>query len=96
MMLTQSLRDPFARIFADFDPIEVKAAPVSAAHRPRRSTADRVRAALMALTDGAGTVLSHDEKPWASITLLPRRGPLGMKISSFSSRSFWSWLSNLS
>jgi hypothetical protein len=70
MMLTESLRDPFARIFAGLDRIEVKAAPApaSAAHRPRRTTADRVRAALMALTGGAGTVLSHDEKPWASIT----------------------------
>ena len=26
----------------------------------------------------------------ASITLLPKRGPFGMKISSLASRSFWS------
>ena len=34
--------------------------------------------------------------PLASITLLPRRGPLGMNISRRSSRAFWSSLSSLS
>lgn len=74
MMLTQSLRDPFAHIFADFDSIEIKSAPSrTAALRPRRSLADRVRAALMQLTGGAGTVLSHEEKAWASITFAGTR-----------------------
>jgi hypothetical protein len=70
MMLTESLRDPFAHIFADLDPIEVKSAPCSprAAFRPRRTVADRVRAALQGLADGEGTMLSHDETAWASIT----------------------------
>lgn len=69
MMLTESLRDPFAHIFADFDQIEVKSAPSRiAALRPRRTLADRVRAALMQLTGGAGTVLGHEEKAWASVT----------------------------
>jgi len=65
MMLTESLRDPFAHIFADLDGLEVKSV---AALRPRRTLADRVRAALMALTGGSGTVLSHSETAWASIT----------------------------
>ena len=69
MMLTESLRDPFAHIFADFDQIEVKSVPSRiAALRPRRTLADRVRAALMQLTGGTGTVLGHEEKAWASVT----------------------------
>lgn len=78
-MLTTSLRDPFAHIFADFDSIEVKsaavppAAPLAARLRPRRTLADRVRAALLLLTGGAGTVLGHEEKAWASITFAGTR-----------------------
>lgn len=70
MMLTESHRDPFAHAFADLDDFEVKSAPapVRAAFRPRRSIADRVRAALIGLSDGHGTLLAHDEKAWASIT----------------------------
>jgi hypothetical protein len=66
MMLTESHRDPFAHAFADLDDIEVKS--LSAAFRPRRTTADRVRAALKGLAGGHGTLVSHDEKAWASIT----------------------------
>lgn len=71
MMLTQSLRDPYRHLTAPFDQIEVKSAPllgVSRFQRPRRTLADRVRAALMAITAGHGTLLSHEEKAWASIT----------------------------
>jgi hypothetical protein len=74
MMLTKSLRDPLAHLFADFAEIEVKAAPQPApAFRPRRTTADRVRTAIMALTGGAGTVITHEEKAWASITFAGTR-----------------------
>jgi len=74
MMLTESLRDPFAHLFADFDPIEVKSAPpLSGGFRPRRTLSDRVRTALMALTGGWGTVLSHHETAWASITFAGTR-----------------------
>lgn len=74
MMLTESLRDPFAHIFADFDQIEVKStAARSAGFRPRRTLADRVRAALMQLTGRSGTVLGHEEKAWASITFAGTR-----------------------
>jgi hypothetical protein len=69
MLLTESLRDPFAHMLGDFASIEVK----SAALRPRRTLADRVRAGLMALTGGAGTVLAHEEKAWASITFAGTR-----------------------
>ena len=67
MMLTESLRDPYAHLFADFETIEVKSAH-PAALRARRTTADRVRAALMGLTGGHGMMLGHEEKAWASIT----------------------------
>jgi len=74
MMFTESLRDPFAHIFGDFDQIEVKSAPSPATPlRPRRTLADRVRAALMAITGGEGTVLSHHETAWASITFAGTR-----------------------
>ena len=66
MMLTESLRDPFAHAFADLNDIEVKS--LAAAFRTRRTTADRVRAALTGLTRGLGTVLGHVETAWASIT----------------------------
>jgi hypothetical protein len=78
MMLTESLRDPFAHAFADtlvaeafaVGDIEVKSAahPIRAALRARRTTADRVRTALTGLTCGHGTMLSHEETAWASIT----------------------------
>jgi hypothetical protein len=74
MMLTESLRDPFAHIFADFDQIEVKSRALHAIpRRPRRTLADRVRAALLQLTGGSGTVLGHSEKAWASITFAGTR-----------------------
>lgn len=34
----------------------------------RRTVADRLREALLALTEGRATVLEHDERAWASIT----------------------------
>ncbi len=84
MTLTESLRDPFAHVFADFDQIEVKSAafPVGApaALRPRRSLADRVRSALLLITGGAGTILSHEEKAWASITFSGTRHEVVMEF----------------
>ena len=43
---------------------------------PRRSTADRLREALMALGDFRGQVLSHGERAWASITFSGARHTL--------------------
>jgi hypothetical protein len=77
MMLTESFRDPFAHMFADFAPVEVKSAPLPvsapAALRPRRTLTDWVRAGLLTITGGAGTVLGHEEKAWASITFAGTR-----------------------
>jgi len=81
MMLTESLGDPFADIPAhlpaELAPVETKAAalPIGApaALRPRRTLADRVRSGLMEITAGAGTVVAHEEKAWASITFAGTR-----------------------
>ena len=76
MMLTQSLRDPFIHLNAPFDQIEVKSAPllgISRFHRPRRTLADRVREALLSISNGHGTMLTHEEKSWASITFAGTR-----------------------
>ncbi len=42
--------------------------PVPPRYRPRRTLSDRLRAALIALAGGKGTVLTHEESAWASIT----------------------------
>lgn len=47
-------------------PIEVKS--TAALRRPRRSLAERVRAALGKLAAGRGAIISHEETAWASIT----------------------------
>ncbi|MCZ8369023.1 MAG: hypothetical protein O9293_03485 [Porphyrobacter sp.] len=75
-MLTETLRDPLAHLNAGFDQIEIKSAPllgVTRFQRPRRTLTDRVRSALQLITGGAGTVLSHEEKAWASITFTGTR-----------------------
>lgn len=48
------------------------------ARAQRRTTADRLRAALMALADHHGQVLTHTERPWASITFAGARHSLAM------------------
>jgi hypothetical protein len=78
MMLTESHRDPFAHAFADLDDFEVKS--LSAAFRPRRTTADRVRTALKALAGGQGTLASHDETAWASITFSGTRHAVALEF----------------
>lgn len=76
-MLTTSFADPLACISGDFAPFEIKSAPLPAsacaARRPRRTLADRVRAALTGLAAGQGTVLGHEETAWASITFAGTR-----------------------
>lgn len=37
-------------------------------YRPRRTTADRLREALLAMTGGHADLLMHEEKAWNSIT----------------------------
>lgn len=42
-------------------------------YRPRRTTADRVRESLVKLAEGRASLLSHEEKAWASITFCGTR-----------------------
>lgn len=53
------------------------AAPPNAArarrYRPKRTTADRVREALLTLAEGRASLLTHEEKAWSSITFTGTR-----------------------
>ncbi|MEM9085434.1 MAG: hypothetical protein AAGB23_05880 [Pseudomonadota bacterium] len=42
-------------------------------YRPRRSTSDRLREALLELAQSAGRVLTHEETAWSSITFTGTR-----------------------
>ena len=45
---------------------------------PQRSTADRLREALMALGDFHGQVVAHSQKAWASVTFAGSRHTLAL------------------
>lgn len=76
---------------ADFPPQFAAATPAAArsshtpdrrrAATPKRSTADRLREALMALGDFRGQVLNHEEKAWASITFTGSRHTLALMFA---------------
>lgn len=55
--------------------IEVKG---RALPRARRSTGDRVRAAILAISEGRGAVIGHTETAWASITFSGTRHEIRM------------------
>ena len=46
----------------------------------RRTTKDRLRAALLAICGGMGTVLGHEERAWASITFAGTRHELVLRF----------------
>ena len=46
--------------------------------RARRSAGDRVRSALLALSEHRGQVVTHSEKAWASITFAGARHSLSL------------------
>ena len=48
-------------------------ADLSLGFRAARAPRSRLRAALLALTEGQATILSHEEKSWASITFAGAR-----------------------
>lgn len=51
------------------DPTDVQPpVPSGRRYRPKRSTGDRVREALLMLAEGRASLLSHEEKAWSSIT----------------------------
>ena len=47
---------------------------------PRRTTADRLREALLALADGRAEVLRHASKAWASVTFEGSRHTLELRF----------------
>jgi hypothetical protein len=63
-MYTEALSDPLTPAVS----LEIKSGQTARRYRPRRTTADRVRDALMMLAEGRASLLSHEEKAWASIT----------------------------
>ena len=54
-------------------PFEVKGARVSRPYRQRRTVGDRLLEALLALGEAQASLLSHNQKPWASITFTGSR-----------------------
>ncbi|EAQ30698.1 hypothetical protein NAP1_07960 [Erythrobacter sp. NAP1] len=72
------LAAPLARVSAALETksaatSEVPARPAGRRYRPRRTTADRVREALLMLADGRADLLTHEEKAWSSITFAGTR-----------------------
>ena len=53
----------------------------NATHLSRRSTAHRLRDALIALGDHQGQVLAHAEKSWASITFAGERHTVTIRFT---------------
>lgn len=51
----------------------IEPAPLPLTHRRRRTLADRLREALIALAEGHGEVLRHEERAWASVTFAGAR-----------------------
>lgn len=47
--------------------------PVPRRYRPKRTTGDRVREALLMLAEGRANLLTHEEKAWSSITFTGTR-----------------------
>ena len=61
-----------SEVSPDFDP------PSRRPALPQRSTADRLREALLALGDFRGQAITHTEKSWASITFSGARHTLAL------------------
>lgn len=51
--------------------------------RPRRTTTERLREAVLAICGGAGTILTHEERAWASITFAGKRHALVLKFEGW-------------
>lgn len=51
----------------------VDTTPLRPALPRRRTVADRLREALLALAKGQGTILTHEERAWASVTFAGAR-----------------------
>lgn len=56
--------------------LETKSTPLARRYRPKRTTADRVREALLTLAEGRASLLTHEETAWSSITFSGTRHEL--------------------
>ena len=68
------MRAEFIDISHPHMPIEFKGIP----HRPRRTVGDRLLEALMALSEARASLLSHNQKPWASVTFSGSRHEIAL------------------
>lgn len=50
------------------------------AARVRKTTAERLREAVLAICGGSGTLLTHEERAWASITFAGTRHELVLRF----------------
>ncbi len=73
-----TLAHAFPTEFKSHPEPEAETKPVRRArrYRPRRTLSDRVREALITLAGGDAQLLTHEEKPWASITFAGTRHEL--------------------
>jgi len=55
--------------------------PHVANRTPRRTIAERLRAALLALAQGQGEVCAHSEKAWASVTFAGARHRIELRFT---------------
>ena len=55
-------------------------APRPARYRPRRSTGDRLREALVAFAEGRAEIMRHEETAWSSITFTGTRHELALEF----------------
>lgn len=62
--------------FKSMDP--VPCVPSPRRYRPRRTVGDRVELAVLTLAAGRAQLLSHEERPWASITFSGSRHELAL------------------
>jgi hypothetical protein len=63
------MRAEFIDISTAHAPFEVKGLP----YRPRRTVGDRLLEALITLGETQASLLSHNQKPWASVTFTGSR-----------------------
>lgn len=57
----------------DYGVSQPERGPRPVRYRPRRSTSDRLRDALLTLGENAGVVMTHEETAWSSITFTGTR-----------------------
>ena len=62
------------------------------ARAPRRTDADRLQEALIALAGGFGVVVSHDERAWASVTFAGARHRVTLEFAGEEAIAGGEWL----